>query len=76
MNAKRRKEILKAIDLINEAREILEYVAEEEQEAFDNLPESLQYSERGDRMQEVADGINDVCRELEDQISNLEDTME
>ena len=76
MNAKRRKEILKAIVLIEQAKDILEYVAEEEQEAFDNLPESLQYSERGDRMQEIADGINDVCRELEDQISNLEDTME
>lgn len=76
MNAQRRKEIQKAIALIEEARTILEYVAEAEQEAFDNLPESIQYSERGSRMEEVADSINDVCRELEDQVDNLQDAIE
>ena len=76
MNAQRRKEILKAIALIEQAKDILEYVAEEEQEAYDNLPEAFQYAEKGERMQEVADNINDVCRELEDQIYNLEETIE
>lgn len=52
MNKQRRKEIAKAIALIEEAREILEATMDEEQEAFDNMPESLQYSERGETMEE------------------------
>lgn len=76
MNAQRRKEIQKAIALIENAKEILEYVAEEEGNAFDNLPESIQYSERGERMEEIKDNIEDVCSELEDQIENLQDTLE
>lgn len=76
MNAQRRKEIQKAIALIEEARTILDYVAEEEREAYDNLPESLQYSERGERMEEIADSIESVCSELEDQVSELEGVLE
>ena len=40
------------IALVEEARERLESVRDEEQEAFDNLPESLQYSERGEAMED------------------------
>lgn len=76
MNAQRRKDIAKAIALIEEAIAILDNVAEEEREAFDNLPESLQYSERGEQMEECADAIEDVSRELADQIDNLNDAIE
>lgn len=40
------------LELISQAKDILEEVKDEEQEAFDNLPESFQYGERGDQMQE------------------------
>ena len=76
MNAQRRKDIAKAIVLIEEAIAILDNVAEEEREAFDNLPESLQYSERGEQMDECADASEDVSRELTDQIDNLNDAIE
>lgn len=76
MNAQRRKDIAKAIALIEEAIAILDNVAEEEREAFDNLPESLQYSERGEQMEECADAIEDVSRELTDQIDSLNDAIE
>lgn len=51
MNKLRRKRIAEAIDLIERSREILEAVAEDEQEAFDNMPESLRCSERGEAME-------------------------
>jgi hypothetical protein len=76
MNAQRRKEIAKAIALIEDAIAILDYAAEEEREAYDNLPESLQLSERGERMEECADAIENVSRELTDQIDCLNDTIE
>lgn len=76
MNAQRRKEIAKAIALIEEAIAILDYAAEEEREAYDNLPESLQSSERGERIEECADAIENVSCELTDQIDYLNQTIE
>ena len=59
MNAVRRKSIKRIMALIEEMdalkeqiQEELEAVLDEEQEAFDNMPESLQESERGERIQE------------------------
>lgn len=52
MNKERRKKIKAAISLVEQARKILETVIEEEQSAFDNLPENIQYSERGEQMEE------------------------
>ena len=48
MNKQRRKRIQEALEIIEEAKAILEEVQEEEQEAFDNMPEGLQSSERGE----------------------------
>lgn len=76
MNAQRRKEIAKAIALIEDAIAILDSVAEEEREAYDNLPESLQYSERGERMEECAEAIERASCELTDQIDSLNDAIE
>lgn len=42
MNADRRKQLGEALSKLNDARIIIEQVRDEEQEAFDNLPESLQ----------------------------------
>lgn len=56
MNKQRRKQIAAAIELIEQAQAILEEVIAEEQEAFDNLPEGIQASERGELMEEyIAD---------------------
>lgn len=76
MNEQRRKEIAKAIALIEDAIAILDCAAEEEREAYDNLPESLQSSERGERMEECADAIENVSSELTDQIDYLNETIE
>lgn len=65
MNAQRRKEIAKAIELIQQAREILEGVKDEEQEAFDNLPESLQRSDLGEKMEFCYSGIEDFIEYLD-----------
>lgn len=69
MNAKRRKALAAIVtqleeleSLRQEIQERLEEIMEEEQEAFDNLPDSLQGSERGQQMEEyidTMDGVND-----------------
>lgn len=72
MNAKRRKALaaiitrLEELDsLRSEIKEHLEEVKGEEQEALDNMPESLQESERGQQMQEYIDTIESVITELD-----------
>lgn len=71
MNDARRKEIGKAVQLLEDAKNILEYVCDEEQGAFDNMPESLQSSERGEAMEEAIDVLSDTYDELQDHIDNL-----
>lgn len=65
MNAQRRKKIQKALGLVSEARSILTEALVEEQEAYDNMPESLQYSDRGTAMEENIDNIEDAINDLE-----------
>ena len=46
MNAARRKWIGNLYDRLDEIKTEIESVMEEEQEAYDNLPENFQYRER------------------------------
>ncbi|MBR4499795.1 MAG: hypothetical protein IKP11_04575 [Paludibacteraceae bacterium] len=77
MNAARRKEIERAIDLLYQAKEIIENVRDDEQDAYDNMPESLQYSERGERMSENVDALDNAADyDIEDIITNLNEIIE
>lgn len=76
MNAQRRKSIAKAMDLLERAREILETVGEEEQEAYDNLPEAFQDGERGEKMSEAIDALDDAQSEIGDMIDNLQEVID
>ena len=56
----------KALSMIGSAKDILDEVRDEEQEAFDNLPESFQYSERGEQMKQYIDSLEEAYSTLED----------
>lgn len=85
MNKQRRKELAEAIEklekaiaMLEEAKETVECVTEEEQEAFDNMPESLQCSERGEMtldnvgtLEEITSNIESYIDEIQDQIDSL-----
>ena len=74
MNKIRRKEIAKAIELMEQAREILENVRDEEQEAFDNMPESLQGSERGETMEEYICTLEEAIEAMDtDELQEIVD---
>lgn len=51
----------------------LQEVRDAEQEKFDNMPESLQDSDRGQRMQECIDALDAAESSMQDCIGNLED---
>ena len=75
MNRERRKELASAMEKLDEVINLLQHIAEDEQCAFDNLPEGIQESERGERMQEFADMISDVASTLEEQNLELEEIV-
>ena len=74
MNAQRRKAIDAITDKLLELKEELESLRDEE--CYDNLPESLQYSERGEAMEENVSDMDEACDELDTVISNLADVIE
>lgn len=63
------KEIAEKLQNLEELRDEilddLQRVIDDEQESYDNLPESIQDSERGEQMQEYLDTLNDVLSEIE-----------
>ena len=71
MNKQRRKRLGDVISRLEECMSDLEYIKEEEQEAYDNLPESIQYTERGDAMQENVDDIDYVISDLDQVIDSV-----
>lgn len=67
MNAEQRKRLSQIIDQLNSA------LCEIEEMKYDNLPESLQSSEKGDRFQEVIQSLDDAYSYLDDAISSLQE---
>lgn len=65
MNKVRRKELARVVDLLDRARDLLETIRDEEQEAFDNLPESIQYSERGETMEGYIGTMDEILDYLD-----------
>ena len=74
MNKDRRTRLSEISDKIAEIISDLEEIRDEEESAFENLPESLQESVRGQELQEKIDGMNDILDNLEyipNQINDL-----
>lgn len=65
MSKDRRKRIAEALALIEEARDILVEVRNEESEAYENLPEGIMYSERGEQMTSNVDEIDEYIGYIE-----------
>lgn len=72
MNKLRRKQIQEALSLIEKAYALLTNAKEEEEMAFENLPESLQESERGTAMQDNVDYLDTAVTGLEEAKEALE----
>lgn len=73
MNNQRRKEIRDILSEIQNIKTRLELVQMNEELAFDNMPENLQYSMRGEESQEAIDVMSSAVESLDEAISQLED---
>lgn len=73
MNKQRRKEIAdarakleQAAELIEQAKAALEQARDDEQEYYDNMPESLQNSEKGETAQAAVSALESALDNLGD----------
>lgn len=73
MNKIRRKQLQEASELIAKAQGIIERVKDEEQEAHDNLPESIQHGEKGQQMEEYIDMLDEAYRQCDDLMSIIDE---
>ena len=76
MNKDRRKTIDEARDLIERAKALLEQAAGEEEEYRDNLPESFQSGDRGQKADAACDALNETVSNLEEALSGCETAAE
>lgn len=71
MNKERRTRIAAAMDKLEEIAAELGELAQEEQEAFDSLPEGLQNGEKGQRMEEIAEELDWARDDVVSVVSDL-----
>lgn len=75
MNAQRRKEIEAVLNELADLRNRVEALHGEEQDAFDNLPEGLQASERGQASEAAASALDGALSAFDDIESSLNEAM-
>jgi hypothetical protein len=73
MNKIRRKQVYEAITAVNKIVELIQNILDDEQESFDNMPESLQLSENGIVSEEAQESLDAAIISLEEAISYLEE---
>ena len=73
MNKQRRNSIKNAVDKLILAKELIEDIKSEEENAFENMPENLQCSMRGEESEEAIDTLEEVVDQLNEIIDNLDD---
>lgn len=76
MNNQRRKEIEAVLNELADLRSRVETLQNEEQDAFDNMPEGLQQSERGQASENAANALDYALSAFDDIDSSLNEALE
>ena len=71
MNKARRAKLKDASKWLEVSKEIVEFVLDEENDAFDSMPENLQDSMRGSEMQDNIDALDEILSDIEDVIDSI-----
>lgn len=75
MNKNDRKQIGEWIDQLEEIKSGIEDMQENEQEKFENLPEGIQFGERGDKMSDAIENLEYAASSIGESIDYLNDAM-
>lgn len=76
MNKQRRNELNDIIERLEGLMADVEALRDEEQDCYDNMPENLQYSERGEMAENAISEMDNAISSIEDAISSLETASE
>ena len=76
MNKQRRKSIEKVIGKLEEFKEELTYLLEEEQDYYDNMPEGIQSGEKGDKALYSIDTLESAISSIDEAIENANESIE
>ncbi len=76
MNKTRRKWIVNLVQRLYDVQSEVDSIAEEEQEAYDNLPDNLNDTDRANDMYENVDDLQDISNDIEDIIDRLNEVLE
>ena len=68
--------IVKDGAVIGKGHNQIEMLKDEENEAYENLPESLQDSEKGERMQYSIDALEEAYDQIDEAVGQLETAIE
>lgn len=66
MNNTRRKALAQISERITEIKDLLEGIQQDESDCFDNLPEGIQYSERGEAIEIAAENLESAVSSLDE----------
>lgn len=75
MNGERRKALTQTMIRLDGVRGDLSLIIEDERDAFYNLPDGLQVSERGDRMNEAIDELDTACGLIDEAIGSINNAI-
>lgn len=73
MNQQRRNEIAKLKDQLEEIAGNVSGLMDDEQEYFDNMPESFQQGEKGQTAESAIDALQSAVDSIEEAMSSLEE---
>ena len=71
MNEARRKLLVKVENLLAEAKSLVEQVRDEEQEAYDNMPENMQSGEKGSALESNVENLGDALDAIEGALEGI-----
>lgn len=72
MNKQNRKVIEGYINSLEDIKQNIESMLEDEETKFDNMPEGLQESERGEALQNAIDNLDSAISAIEEAVEYIE----
>lgn len=75
MNKYRRRILTRVTENLENIKCTVEEVKDEEEQSYENLPESLMCSEKGSSMMDNVEYLNDAVSNIDDAINNINDAI-
>lgn len=76
MNKMNRKQLSDLISRIETIHEELDEIKDSEEEKFDNLPENLQDSEKGEAFSEIIDFLDTASESLKESVESIQNAID